>query len=62
MAGLSEMTKLLLSAFEPFDGQALNPSVEAARAMAGVEFKGATVSTAGLALTLERGSSAPGVR
>jgi len=34
------MKKLLLTAFEAFDGQTLNPSLEAARTMAGVGFPG----------------------
>jgi pyroglutamyl-peptidase len=35
--------KLLLTAFEAFGGQTINPSLEAARAMAGVEFAGAVI-------------------
>jgi len=36
--------KILLTAFEPFGGEALNPSLEAARAMTGVEFPGALLT------------------
>ncbi|HKP11579.1 MAG TPA: pyroglutamyl-peptidase I [Blastocatellia bacterium] len=36
--------KILLTAFEPFGGEAANPSLEAARAMAGVEFPGASLA------------------
>lgn len=36
--------KLLLTAFEPFGGETSNPSLEAARAMAGVEFPGAALT------------------
>lgn len=35
--------KILLTAFEPFGGEALNPSLEAARAMTGIEFPGAAL-------------------
>ena len=37
------MKKLLLTAFEPFDRQSLNPSLGAARTMAGVEFAGVSL-------------------
>jgi pyroglutamyl-peptidase len=37
------MKKILLTAFEPFDGQSLNPSLETARTMAGVEFPGVSL-------------------
>ena len=36
--------KILLTAFEPFGGEAVNPSLEAARAMTGVEFPGAALT------------------
>jgi pyroglutamyl-peptidase len=39
------MKKLLLTAFEPFGGESINPSVEAARAIRGVHFEGAQVET-----------------
>ncbi|MGA9773398.1 MAG: pyroglutamyl-peptidase I [Blastocatellia bacterium] len=38
------MKKLMLTAFEPFDKQSINPSLEAARVMTGVEFDGARIS------------------
>jgi pyroglutamyl-peptidase len=38
------MKKVMLTAFEPFDGQSINPSLEAALVMTGVEFAGATIS------------------
>jgi pyroglutamyl-peptidase len=38
-----EMKRLMLTAFEPFAGDTINPSLEAARQMAGVEFRGATL-------------------
>lgn len=38
------MKKLMLTAFEPFDGQSINPSLEAARVMTGVEFDDAIVN------------------
>ena len=44
------MKKVLLTAFEAFDGQKMNPSLEAARAMAGVEFAGAAINIAELAV------------
>jgi len=34
----------MLTAFEPFDGQSMNPSLEAALVMTGVEFHGAIIS------------------
>ena len=34
----------MLTAFEPFDGQSINPSLEAALVMTGVEFDGAIIS------------------
>ena len=36
--------KILLTAFEPFGGETANPSLEAARAMTGVEFPGAKLT------------------
>jgi pyroglutamyl-peptidase len=36
--------RLLLTAFEPFGGETTNPSLEAARAMAGVDFPGAALT------------------
>ncbi|HKP85983.1 MAG TPA: pyroglutamyl-peptidase I [Blastocatellia bacterium] len=44
------MIKVLLTAFEAFDGQKMNPSLEAARTMAGVEFVGAGINVAELAV------------
>lgn len=38
------MKKLLVTAFEPFDGQSINPSLEAARVMTGVGFTDAIIS------------------
>ena len=38
------MKRLMLTAFEPFDGQSINPSLEAALVMTGVEFNGAIIS------------------
>jgi len=38
-----QVKKLLLTAFEAFDGQTINPSLEAARAMLGVEFADAAI-------------------
>src|SRR5207253_9817467 len=35
---------ILLTAFEPFDGETVNPSLEAALAMTGVEFPGALLT------------------
>jgi len=40
--------KLLLTAFEPFAGEKINPSIEAARQMSRVEFAGALVHVAEL--------------
>jgi pyroglutamyl-peptidase len=40
--------KLLLTAFEPFAGEKINPSLEAARQMSRVEFSGALIHTAEL--------------
>ncbi|HXG91638.1 MAG TPA: pyroglutamyl-peptidase I [Blastocatellia bacterium] len=37
------MKRLMLTAFEPFGGESVNPSLEAARQMAGVEFNNALV-------------------
>lgn len=37
------MKKLLLTAFEPFDSQSINPSLEAARVMTGIGFPDAIV-------------------
>lgn len=42
------MKKLLLTAFEPFGGEGMNPSLEAARQMERVEFPGALVRVAEL--------------
>jgi pyroglutamyl-peptidase len=39
-----EVKRLMLTAFEPFDGETINPSLEAARHMAGVEFRGAVLN------------------
>src|SRR5919205_2104304 len=36
--------QILLTAFEPFGGEAANPSLEAARAMTGVDFPGASLT------------------
>ena len=36
--------QILLTAFEPFGGEAANPSLEAARAMTGVDFPGAALT------------------
>jgi pyroglutamyl-peptidase len=38
------MKKLLVTSFEPFDGEKINPSLEAARFIAGLEFEGATLT------------------
>lgn len=46
------MKRLMLTAFEPFAGETINPSLEAARQMAGVEFRGAVVKI--LELPVER--------
>ncbi len=42
------MKKLLLTALEPFAGEKINPSLEAARQMSRVEFSGALINTAEL--------------
>ena len=42
------MKKLLLTAFESFAGEKINPSLEAARQMSRVEFSGALINTAEL--------------
>lgn len=42
------MKKLLLTSFEPFAGEKVNPSLEAARQMSRVEFSGAVIHTAEL--------------
>ena len=42
------MKKLLLTAFEPFDGESMNPSLEAARQMKKVDFPNAEVHVAEL--------------
>ena len=42
------MKKLLLTAFEPFDGEAINPSAEAARGIEGIDFTDALVRVAEL--------------
>lgn len=42
------MKKLLITCFEPFDGEAINPSTEAARAMERVVFSGAQLRVAEL--------------
>ena len=42
------MKKLLLTAFEPFAGERINPSLEAARQMSRVEFSGALINVAEL--------------
>jgi pyroglutamyl-peptidase len=39
------MTKVLLTAFEPFGGQSLNPSQEAVRVLQGVTFEGISLET-----------------
>jgi pyroglutamyl-peptidase len=44
--------KIMLTAFEPFAGEKINPSLEAARQMAGVEFRGAAINV--LELPVER--------
>jgi pyroglutamyl-peptidase len=44
--------KLLLTAFEPFDDEALNPSLEVARALAGVQCAGAHIDV--IELPVER--------
>ncbi|HEX8087208.1 MAG TPA: pyroglutamyl-peptidase I [Blastocatellia bacterium] len=46
------MKRLMLTAFEPFAGEKINPSLEAARQMAGVEFRGAAINV--LELPVER--------
>lgn len=46
------MTRLLLTAFEPFNGETVNPSREVARAVAEVPFEGVHVET--LVLPVER--------
>ncbi|HSB10550.1 MAG TPA: pyroglutamyl-peptidase I [Blastocatellia bacterium] len=48
------MKKLLLTAFEPFAGEIINPSLEAARRMEGVEFPGAVVRVAELPVDRHR--------
>jgi pyroglutamyl-peptidase len=40
----ANVKRLLLTAFEPFGGETTNPSLEALRAMAGVEFPGAALT------------------
>ena len=42
------MKKILLTAFEPFDGQTTNPSLEAARALTGIQFLDAAINLAEL--------------
>lgn len=42
------MKKLLLTAFEPFAGEKMNPSLEVARQMSRVEFSGALINAAEL--------------
>ena len=42
------MKKLLLTAFEPFAGEAMNPSAEAARGIEGIDFANALVQVAEL--------------
>jgi pyroglutamyl-peptidase len=37
--------KLLVTAFEPFDGETINPSLETIRHLAGIEFAGARIET-----------------
>jgi pyroglutamyl-peptidase len=49
------MKRLMLTAFEPFAGETINPSLEAARLMTGVEFPGAVVNV--LELPVERHSA-----
>jgi pyroglutamyl-peptidase len=39
------MTKVLLTAFEPFGGESLNPSQEVARVLQGVTFEGISLET-----------------
>ena len=46
------MKKLMLTAFEPFENETINPSLEAARQMKGVEFPGAVLRV--LELPVER--------
>jgi len=47
--------KLMLTAFEPFEKETINPSLEAARVMKGVEFPGASLHV--LELPVERYSA-----
>ena len=42
------MKRLLITCFEPFDGEGINPSIEAARAMESVVFPGAELRVAEL--------------
>jgi len=50
--------KLLLTAFEPFAGEAINPSAEAARAIGAIDFSGAVVRVAELPVDRYRAVSA----
>lgn len=52
------MKKLLLTAFEPFAGEAINPSAEAARAIGAIDFSGAVVRVAELPVDRYRAVSA----
>lgn len=52
------MKKLLLTAFEPFAGEAINPSAEAARAIGAIDFSGAVVRIAELPVDRYRAVSA----
>jgi pyroglutamyl-peptidase len=46
------LKRVMLTAFEPFEGETINPSLESARQMAGVEFPGALLRV--LELPVER--------
>ncbi|MEW6210464.1 MAG: pyroglutamyl-peptidase I [Acidobacteriota bacterium] len=48
------MKKLLITAFEPFDGEGINPSLEVARHVAGLKFRGARISALELAVERHR--------
>lgn len=48
------MHKVLLTAFEPFGGESINPSLEAARQMERVEFRNATIRVAELPVDRHR--------
>jgi pyroglutamyl-peptidase len=49
-----QVKKLLLTAFEPFAGEAINPSIEAARRMEGIDFPDALVRVAELPVDRHR--------